>query len=254
MNGLIAFTRKEIVEYTRNYKALILILVLMLFGFISPISAKVLPEIIASMDMDGMTITLQPMTYLDAFAQFFKNMTQMGIVVMLLVFSGTLSQEINNGSLILMLAKGLRRSNVILAKFLVAATLWTMGLVLSFLCHYLYTVYLFDAFTADGLFMSILTLWVFGVFVISLLLLTSTLSRGNYGALLLTATLIILLMFLAMLPATEAYNPITLVSINMQILTDSTLDSAVIPAISTTLVLSGLSLALAIGIFQRKQL
>jgi len=64
-----------------------------------------MPEIVGSLVTDGVVITLPEPTAYDAWAQFFKNATQMGLFVMVILFSGVLSSELSKGTLINLLTK-----------------------------------------------------------------------------------------------------------------------------------------------------
>lgn len=116
MRGYLAFVKKELLEQVRTYKLLILFLVFFIFGMLSPLMAKLMPEILSQMPMDGITITIPDPTAIDSYSQFFKNLTQMGLIVLVLLFSGTLTTELSKGTLINVLTKGLTRYAVILAK------------------------------------------------------------------------------------------------------------------------------------------
>ena len=143
MRSYIAFCKKEVLENLRTHKVLILMIVFLLFGMMSPLTAKLMPEIFKSLALDGIVITIPEPTALDAYAQFFKNTSQMGLLVVLLVFGGMLSNEITKGTLINMVTKGLSRPVVILSKFTVASILWTLTLLASFATTIGDTVYLF---------------------------------------------------------------------------------------------------------------
>jgi len=56
MNGYLAFLKKEMTEYARNYKLLVMLLVFAAFGIANPLVAKLMPEILKSLDFDGMVI------------------------------------------------------------------------------------------------------------------------------------------------------------------------------------------------------
>ena len=75
MMAFIAFTKKEWMESVRTYKFFILITVFLLFGFMNPIIAKVMPELLASVLPEGMFITLAPPNAIDSWMQFFKNVS-----------------------------------------------------------------------------------------------------------------------------------------------------------------------------------
>ena len=46
MKSFIAFSKKEFIEYLRTYKLFISIMIFLILGFLNPISAKYLPEIV----------------------------------------------------------------------------------------------------------------------------------------------------------------------------------------------------------------
>ena len=145
MNGFYAFAKKELIEQLRSYKALILTAVLFLFGMMSPLLAKLLPDIFGGINIEGMTITIPEPTALDAYTQFFKNVGQLGYIALLLIFSGLLSQDVTKGTLVVLLAKGLSRPAVIFSKFTSALVIWTAGYALAAAAAYGYTAYLFGS-------------------------------------------------------------------------------------------------------------
>lgn len=55
----------------------------------------------------------------------------MGLIVLVLLFSGTLTTELSKGTLINVLTKGLTRYAVILAKYTVALVLWSFALLMA---------------------------------------------------------------------------------------------------------------------------
>ena len=68
MRGYLAFVKKELLEQVRTYKLLILFLVFFIFGMLSPLMAKLMPEILSQMPMDGITITIPDPTAIDSYS------------------------------------------------------------------------------------------------------------------------------------------------------------------------------------------
>jgi len=254
MRGFLAFTKKELLEQLRTYKWLIVFSVFFLFGMMSPLLAKLMPEIISGMDIEGMQIVIPDATVLDAYGQFFKNLNQMGIMVLLLVFGGSLSNELMRGTLINVLAKGLPRHTVILSKYTAAVSLWTAGYLVAVATNYGYTAYLFEVTIVKNVVFSLFCLWLFGCFVLALIFLSSTLTSGNFGGLILSAIAIIIMLLINMIPKAERYNPITLVSKNMAILTGEQGVGGLLLAVWITCILIIGSIAVSIYIFGKKRL
>src|ERR1035437_5743953 len=138
MKMFITFTKKELLEEWRNFKILILFLVLIAFGMLSPVLAKMMPDIFSQIDV-GFALTIPKPTYMDSYLQFFKNITQMGIIVVILIFSGNITGELQKGTAILMLSKGLSKLTFIVSKFISMVIIWTVGYALSATFCYYYT-------------------------------------------------------------------------------------------------------------------
>ncbi len=254
MRGFIAFTNKELLEGLRTYRCLILFAVFFLFGMMSPLLAKLMPEILAGIEMQGMQLILPEPTVMDAYSQFFKNLTQMGILVLLLVFGGMLSGELSRGTLVTVLAKGLPRHTVLLSKFTAAVVLWTFAFGMSAVVNYGYTEYLFAETSVSNLFFSAFCLWLFGCLILVLILLSSTIASGNFGGLVLSACSIVLMLIINAVPNMERYNPITLASRNMAILSGETSVDELMTCVLITCGLILGSILLSIALFRRKKL
>lgn len=254
MKSFLIFTKKELIEQVRTYKTLILLAVFFLFGLMSPVLAKLLPDLLEGMDLQGMKLVIPEPTVLDAYGQFFKNMTQMGILVMLLVFGGVLSNELTRGTLINILSKGLPRYTVLLSKFIASILLWTFAYIMAAAVNYGYTEYLFEDTAVQNLIFSFFCLWLFGCLVIALILLSSTVIAGNFGGLILSAAALATMLLLNIFPDLESYNPVTLASKNVALLTGEVSVEKLIPAIVTTGVFILGSLLLSTLLFHRKRL
>lgn len=254
MKGYFAFVKKEWKESLRTYKAFILLTVFFLFGMMSPLLAKLMPQLLSGVDMAGITVTIPKPTAIDSYTQLFKNLTQMGMIVFLLVFSGMLSNEIAKGTLINMLTKGLSRSAVILSKYTVSLVLWTASLTVACSVTYGYTVYLFENPQVSHLMFSLFCLWLFGAFLLAFILLSSTLVKGNFGGLVLTAAALGVLLLLTVFPALEKWNPISLASRNVLLLTGSVTVMSMLPAVLATFAAAVLSLIFAILLFRKSKL
>ncbi|HAO60570.1 MAG TPA: hypothetical protein DCQ90_01185 [Erysipelotrichaceae bacterium] len=254
MRSYIAFCKKEVLENLRTHKVLILMIVFLLFGMMSPLTAKLMPEIFKSLALDGIVITIPEPTALDAYAQFFKNTSQMGLLVVLLVFGGMLSTEITKGTLINMVTKGLSRHVVILAKFTVASILWTLTLLASFITTFGYTAYLFGSGIQPNLLFSIFCLWLFGLFLLASLLFFSSFTSGNFAGLALTAVSLLILLLLDIFPRLHALNPIALASLNTALLSGASQISDLTLPVGVTLGLTVLLLGSSMMVFRRRKL
>ena len=254
MNDYLVFLKKELIEYARTYKLLILLIVFIIFGITNPLIAKLTPELLASFMPEGMLVAIPEPTALDSWAQFFKNTQQMGIIVLVLVFSGVLSNELSRGTLINLLTKGLSREAVIIGKFLAMLSVWSLSVLLSSLLTLVYTIYLFPGDQVQNLVLAVFCMWLFGAFLLAVLLGSATLVSGNYGSLLLTGLTVVVLLILNIIPGATRFNPISLANRNMELVSNTTEASALFAAIGVTgLAILGL-ITLTVYVFRRKRL
>jgi len=254
MKGYLAFLKKEIYEYTKTYKLFIMLMVFAVFGITNPLIAKLLPEILGILITDGIIITLPEPTAYDAWTQFFKNATQMGLLVMVILFSSVLSSELLKGTLINLLTKGLARTAVILSKYTCMVLVWTMSIVLCFGLTYGYTLYFFPKDETSNLLFSVFCLWFFGLFLLAALLFSATLTRSSYGCLLITGAVVVICMILNIIPTVHRYNPISLITDNMGLIMNSVEVSSLYSTIMISCLLSLIFVFLSVVIFRKKQL
>lgn len=254
MTGYFAFLEKETFEYIKTYKLFIMLIIFAAFGITNPLMAKMMPEILESFATDGVVITLPEPTAYDAWTQFFKNATQIGLLVMVILFSGVLASEVSKGTLINLLTKGLSRTAVILSKYTSMVMAWTASIALCFGLTYGYTVYLFPEDETTNLLFSVFCLWLFGLFLLAVLIFSASLTKSNYGCLLITGACVIVCMLMNIIPAVHPYNPVSLTTDNMGLIMNAIARSSLYSAILISCLLSLIFVSLSVLIFCKKQL
>ena len=143
-----AFFKKELMESLKTPRLLILSFTFLLFGLLSPLTAKYINEIIAG--VGNLDLKLPDPTYLDAYVQFFKNMYSLNILIVVMTFMGLVVDEKVKGTLLLTLTKGLSRTAFILGKFFSAVLVFTLSYLLAVGACLYYTYLLFPAFVNPG--------------------------------------------------------------------------------------------------------
>ena len=140
---------KELREQWRTYRFLALAVVFVAFaGLLSPITAKLAPELLQSLTTSaGQTISIQlpEPTAADSLAQFLKNLTQIGVIALILVAMGTVALERERGTAATVLAKPVSRLSFLLAKFVALTLTFATSLALAALACWYYTVVLFGS-------------------------------------------------------------------------------------------------------------
>lgn len=253
MNAFFAFCKKECYEYVRSYKLFILLMVFLAFGFLNPLFARYLPALLADAMPDGIAMQLPIPQLLDAWAQFYKNISQLGIVIILIVFSTMLSNELQKGTLIHLFTKGLSRTTVILSKYLCAVCIWTLCYGLSFLVTYGYNFMFWPISNIPHLYFGIACVWLFGCLMISLLLLGSAITETSMGSLLCAGSFFILCMLTSMFPQLQDMQPVHLLD-TFSLLQGQSEPTDFLISLFLSLSLVVLFITLTIQIFKHRQL
>lgn len=254
MKPFIAFLGKEFTEHLRTYKLLILGAVFLVVGLMSPLAARFMPDILGWAGLDPDAMGLPDPTAVDSYAQFFKNMSQMGMVVLVIVFSGLAANELSRGTLVNMLTKGLRRPVVLLAKGAFALIVWTLLYLLSLGVTWGYTNVYFDAIEMAYPFAGFFALWLFGVLLLALVLFGGILFKSFTGSLLLTGGTAIVLSLINLVPPAAKYNPSSLAGQNLALLTGDKAPADLMPAFILCAIAILVLMSASLVIFNRKQL
>lgn len=180
-------------------------------------------------------------------------MTQTGLIVTVVVFSGVISSELAKGTLVNLLAKGLSRTAVILSKYTCMALIWTASIILCFGLTYGYTVYLFPGDSQYSLPISVFCIWLFGAFLLAVLLLSAVMTKTGYGSLLGTGAAVAACLIMDIIPAAHRYNPVALVSDSMGLITGAAEMSSLYGAMLVSFLLALLSVFFSIIIFRKTQ-
>jgi len=256
MISLIAFLKKELTEQLRSGRLLILGLLFVLFGIMNPAIAKLTPwllEIMAdSLAESGMIITDVKVSAMDSWVQFFKNLP-MSLIVFVLLESSIFTKEYSSGTLVLSLTKGLHRYKVVISKALVLTVLWTLGYWLCFGITYGYNAYFWDNSIAKNLTFSVVCWWLFGVTVIALMVLFSTVAKSNTGVLLGTGGVILASCMIGLLPKYGKYLPTYLADGN-SLIYGLAENRTFIPSLIIAVTVSIICFAVSIPLFNKRRL
>lgn len=256
MKPLLSFMKKECLEAIRTGKSILLILLFVLFGIMNPAIAKLTPWMMEMMSdamaESGLIVTNVQVDAMTSWTQFFKNIP-FALVAFVLIFSDIFTKEYKSGTLLLVLTKGLSRYKVILAKTALLLFLWTFGYGLSFVITYGYNAYFWDNGIANNLFPSAAIWWLFGVWVIGLLVLFSSLLQNHTGVSLCTGGTVLLTYLLSVLPKARVYSPMMLTDAN-SLLTGAEGTDAYRMAIVLAAAFCIVCVAVSIPIINKKQL
>lgn len=179
----LAVLRKELVEQWRTRRLVVVAAVLLFFGFLSPLSAKLLPDLLKGLgDTGGVTIEIPPPTVQDALLQYVKNLSQFGVLLAVLLAMGAVAREKERGTAAMILSKPVSRADFLLGKFVALTLVFGLCQILAALACYYYTVVLFEG-TGQARFVEMnLLLGLFIEFYLAVTLLGSTVARSQVAA------------------------------------------------------------------------
>lgn len=256
MKSLLALIKKEYLEAARTGKIMILILLFVLFGIMNPAIAKLTPQMLemlsGSMEESGLIVTNVQVDALTSWTQFFKNIP-IALIAFVLIFCDIFTKEYKSGTLLLVLTKGLSRYKAVLAKTVLLLSLWTVGYGICFAITYGYNAYFWDNGIANNLFFSVTIWWLFGVWVICLIVLFSSLLQNSTGVSLCTGGTVLLAYLLSIIPKVKAYSPTMLMDANSLLMGVEETD-AYIKAIVAAAALCIVCVAVSIPVINKKQL
>ena len=187
--------RKEVMEQFRTRRFLVVFVVLLVFGMLSPLTAKFIGEIFKLVPgAEQFAGLIPPPTITDAITQYVKNISQFMVILALLVSMGAVAIEKEKGTAAIVLVKPMPRSTFLLTKFLALTFTFGTSLLAAAIAAYYYTLYLFGPLdilrflALNGL------LLIYCMLFIAITLLASTLVKSQavaagigFGALLLLA-------------------------------------------------------------------
>jgi ABC-2 type transport system permease protein len=179
----LAVLRKELVEQWRSRRLVAVAAVLLFLGFLSPLSAKLLPDLMKILgDTGGVVIQFPPPTVQDALFQYVKNVSQIGVLLAVLLAMGAVAREKERGTAAMVLSKPVSRTHFLLGKFVALTLIFGLCLILAGLACYYYTIVLFKG-TGGASFVEMnLLLALFIEFYLAVTLLGSTITRSQVMA------------------------------------------------------------------------
>lgn len=251
-----AFLKKEWMELCRTGRLLILLMIFTLFGIMNPALAKLTPwlmqtfsESLADTGIVTTSVTVDAMT---SWAQFYKNIP-VGLIIFILIFSGTFTAEYQKGTLIPVVTKGLSRRKIVIAKSLIIFAVWTVLYWLCFGITYGYNEYFWDNGIANHLFFAASLTWLFGAWVIAILVFFSAVAQSGTQVLFGVGGVAMGVYLLSMFPKLSTFLPVKLMN-GMSLLQGINNQGNYYVSIAAVGLMIFLCMVLSVVFFDRKRL
>lgn len=251
-----AFLKKEWMELCRTGRLLILLMIFTLFGIMNPALAKLTPwlmqtfsESLADTGIVTTSVTVDAMT---SWAQFYKNIP-VGLIIFILIFSGIFTAEYQKGTLIPVVTKGLSRRKIVIAKSLIIFAAWTVLYWLCFGITYGYNEYFWDNGIANHLFFAASLTWLFGAWVIAILVFFSAVAQSGTQVLFGVGGVAMGVYLLSMFPKLSTFLPVKLMN-GMSLLQGINNQGNYYVSIAAVGLMIFLCMVLSVVFFDRKRL
>jgi len=209
MAGFGVMLGKELRESLRSNRLLVVGVIFLVLGIISPVTAKYTPELLTLIgsSQSGVKITVPTPTVADALAQYLKNVAGTGILVALLLPMGMVAREKERGTAAFVLTKPLSRAAFLAAKVVALLVLLAVGVALAAAATYFYTAILFAPLALGG-FVACTLLILLSLLVYALLtFLGSTLTSSQLAAAGIGIAAWAAISLLSIIPAVAQYTP-----------------------------------------------
>jgi ABC-2 type transport system permease protein len=253
MTGFTVFARKEAMEILRTWRLWVLPGILVFFAVTGPPLARYTPEIVKAFAGDQMSgLTLPPPTYLDAYGQWAKNLTQIALFALIIIYGGIVSAENRSGTAVLVLTKPVSRSAFVVVKAVVNAAFVAVLLVGGTLITWGLTAAMFGSAPGPALWSSALVWLVLAVQFIAVMTLLSVLIGSAAGAAGAGLGVFVLASIAAIWKPLGSYSPAGLGAQATSLAAGA--EAAPLWPVLTSLALSVVLVALAAVLFRRKEL
>lgn len=200
--------RKEMIEQWRTYRLLVAGAVLVLFGLTSPLAARYMPELLATVPGGEMFSGLVPTpTTPDAVEQYLGNVAEFGVIVAILLAMGAVAVEKDRGTAAMMLAKPMPRGAFLGAKLLAVGATLAVSIAVAAAGAYYYTWILFEPLNVGGWLVLNALLFVYLMVYVGITLLGSTLTRSQAAAAGIAVGVSLLLSLVGAIPAVGRLMP-----------------------------------------------
>ena len=205
-----AFLKKEIKEYLRSGRFLILGILAVIFGIMNPVIAKLTPKFIEmlgeQMQESGMQVSIVKVDAFASWQQYYKNLPML-LLIFLLLCAGSFTKEYAKGSLVLVVTKGYPRRNIYIAKVLTMTAAYTAVSLICFGITFFYTGYYWDNTIVAHPFAAALMYWLFGLFMLAVMIFFSTFLTDTGAVCGAAAGTLIFIYILGIIPKAGKYLP-----------------------------------------------
>ena len=247
------FARKEIAEILRTWRIWVVPGIVLFFALTGPLVARFTPELIGAVaGSQAGALKFPTPTFTDSYLQWVKNLSQIVLVAVVIVYGSLVSGEVRSGTAVLVLTKPLSRHVFIAVKAGVQALFLAAVVAGGALVTWGLTWIIFGSAPGSPLWRATGAFLVLGLLFVCLMTLLSALISSGAGAAGAGLGLYVVLAIAAIWKPLDDYSPAALT--NQPSALAAGKDVAMVWPVVTALVLAVAFVAVAGVIFRRKDL
>lgn len=248
------FARKEVFEILRTWRIYVLPAIMLLFAATGPLLAKYTPELLAAVGGSQFSaLHLPAPTVFDAYGQWIKNLSQIALFALIIIYGGIVSSERRSGTAILVLTKPVSRSAFVIVKAVVHSLYVAVLLIGGTFVTWGLSAIVFGHAPGGALWSSALVWLVLAVVYLSLMTLFSVLISSAAGAAGAGLGVFVALSIAGVWKPIGDYSPAGLLG-RAATLAAGTETGPLVWPVTISLLVSAASVGLAAALFRRKEL
>lgn len=239
MIGLGVLLDKDLREQWRTKRLLIVGLVFVAFGILSPVIARFTPELIDALGgTGGVVIEMPPPTLADAIGQFVRNLGQTGALAAILLAMGAIASEKERGTAAMWLTKPTTRGAFLASRALAVGFVLLIGMAAAGIAGYVYTGFLFELPPLGGWAVMCLLLLLQMSAYAAVTFLGSTLTRSPMAAAGLGIAALTVIAIIGALPVIGPWTPSGLADAGLAIASGSSPPHLVEPVVAMSVLIA----------------
>ncbi|HEX9097782.1 MAG TPA: ABC transporter permease subunit [Candidatus Dormibacteraeota bacterium] len=179
----VEFARKEVYEILRTWRIWVLPGIVLFFAISGPLLARFTPEIVGALVGNSLSgLKVPTPTYSDSYIQWIKNLSQILLIAVIIVYGGLVSGEVRSGTVALVLTKPLSRNAFITVKAAVHSLFLAVVVMVGALLTWGLTWLIFGTAPGGALWNATVAFLALGVLFVCVMTLLSSLIRSSAGA------------------------------------------------------------------------
>jgi ABC-2 type transport system permease protein len=253
VTGFRALLGKELLESWRTYRLLAVVVVGVLVGIVSPLTARYIKEIIGALGSSQLTAVIPDPVPGDAVDQLLKNLGQFGGLLAILIAMGSVASEKERGSAGFVLTKPATRAAFLAAKVVTIGFVLLAGVAAAGALAWTYTTILFEPLPVAGFAAACLLAWLGLAAIAAVTFLASAALRSAVAAAGIGFAFLIIDGILGVLPGIGNLLPGSL-SVPARAVALGLPSPDLVPATLVSVAVVAVALALAWAAFRRQEL